>query len=41
MLGYRARATEAMMYHFFPGTLVKKANKWFKRLLAKSIYSFP
>jgi hypothetical protein len=26
MLGYKA-TTEAMMYHLFPGTLVKKANK--------------
>jgi hypothetical protein len=38
ILGYRA--TKAMMCRLFPGTLVKKANKWFNRLPPRSIHNF-
>jgi hypothetical protein len=38
MLGYGA--TETMMCRLFPGSLVKKANKWFNRLPPRSIHNF-
>jgi hypothetical protein len=33
-------ATEAMKSRLFPGTLIKKANKWFNKLSPHSIHNF-